>query len=67
VIEELAKEFGCIHLPFNHMFNQLLKDMPTSKDNYWIWDGIHPTPAGHKRMADMWIQQCEKIFNVIKK
>lgn len=67
VIEKLAKEFGCIHLPFNHMFNQLLKDMPTSKDNYWIWDGIHPTPAGHKRMADMWIQQCEKIFNVIKK
>ena len=23
-------------------------------------DGIHPTPAGHKRMADLWIEEIEK-------
>lgn len=27
---------------------------------YWIWDGIHPTPAGHRRMADLWMQLAGK-------
>ena len=39
------------------MFDEILGTAPTSQDTYWIWDGIHPTPAGHKRMADMWIKR----------
>jgi phospholipase/lecithinase/hemolysin len=27
--------------------------------SYWIWDGIHPTPAGHKRMADLWLKKAK--------
>lgn len=25
---------------------------------YWIWDGIHPTSAGHQQMADLWISKA---------
>ena len=24
---------------------------------YWVWDGIHPTPAGHHRMARLWLKR----------
>jgi phospholipase/lecithinase/hemolysin len=23
--------------------------------SYWVWDGIHPTAAGHQKMADLWL------------
>lgn len=57
IVEKVAKEYRAVYLPYNAMFDEILKTTPTSKDTYWIWDGIHPTPAGHKRMADMWIER----------
>lgn len=57
IVEKIAKDYHAIYLPFNTLFDGILKTCPTSKDTYWIWDGIHPTPAGHKRMADMWIER----------
>jgi phospholipase/lecithinase/hemolysin len=43
------------------MFAQLIAQQPRS--GYWIWDGIHPTPAGHRRMADLWIKAFEETAN----
>lgn len=57
IVEKIAKDYHAIYLPFDTLFDGILKTCPTSKDTYWIWDGIHPTPAGHKRMADMWIER----------
>lgn len=25
--------------------------------SYWIWDGIHPTTACHKKMSDLWLKR----------
>lgn len=60
IVEQLAKDYDAIYLPFQEMFDQTLKATPTSQNTYWIWDGIHPTPAGHTRMADMWIQHVDE-------
>lgn len=57
IVERIAHDYHAIYLPYNTMFDELLKTCPTSKDTYWIWDGLHPTPAGHRRMADMWIER----------
>lgn len=29
--------------------------------NYWIWDGIHPMPAGHELMARLWLKNVLNI------
>lgn len=59
IVERIAHDYHAIYLPYNTMFDELLKTCPTSKDTYWIWDGLHPTPAGHRRMADMWIERVD--------
>lgn len=29
-------------------------------NEYWLWDGIHPTPAGHELIAQEWIRLVVK-------
>ena len=53
-VRELCEETGAILIPFDTMFEKLVSTEPAP--SYWIWDGIHPTPAGHKRMADLWLK-----------
>jgi len=51
IVARLAKEFGTLFVPFQTMFNEALKEAPPE---HWAYDGIHPTPAGHTRMARFW-------------
>ena len=62
IVERIAKDYQTVFLPYNAMFDEILGTAPASQDTYWIWDGIHPTPAGHKRMADMWIKRVHLLF-----
>lgn len=57
IIKGIAHDYKASFLPFNEMFAKLIANQP--RPGYWIWDGIHPTPAGHRRMADLWI----KVFD----
>ncbi len=54
VVERLAAEFGARLVPFARLFDSLAPAAP--RPDYWIWDGIHPTPAAHLLMARMWMQ-----------
>ncbi len=55
IVEKIANDYGAVYLPYNELFDELLEKTPVSEGAYWIWDGIHPTPAGHRRMADLWM------------
>ena len=48
----LARQFGAVHVPF-----QRVMDDACSKagPEYWLWDGVHPMPAGHELMARAWL------------
>lgn len=52
VVAQLADDFDARLVPFQAMFDQALDDAPAE---YWAADGVHPTAAGHQRMADLWL------------
>ncbi len=56
IVRKLSKEYNTIFLPYQELFDSLAKDPKTPSLKYWMWDGIHPTAAGHEKMAEMWIK-----------
>jgi lysophospholipase L1-like esterase len=54
VAKKLADEFNAIFIEFQKPFEDACKKAPAE---YWIWDGVHPMPAGHELMARIWIKK----------
>lgn len=54
IVGRLAGEFGATHVPFQKLFDEAVKEAPAE---YWLGDGVHPSPAGHARMAAFW-REC---------
>ncbi len=52
VVRALATEFDAIFVPFQGVFDQALEK---AEPAYWAADGVHPTPAGHRLLADAWL------------
>lgn len=57
VAKRLSLEFNAVYIEFQDAFNKALKKAPA---DYWVWDGIHPMPAGHEMMAREWIKGVNK-------
>ena len=51
VVRHIASDYHATLLDFEKMFNGLTEQ----NASYWIWDGIHPTAAGHQKIADLWL------------
>lgn len=51
VVRRIAVDYATILLDYEKMFDELTKQNPSC----WVWDGIHPTAAGHQKMADLWL------------
>ncbi len=60
--EKLAAEFNAIYVPLQDEFEQAVSKAPAE---YWIWDGIHPMPAGHELIARKWISIVKKKSSYI--
>lgn len=56
VVRKLCKKHHLVCVEFDKLFENLATDYPTIPLIHWSWDGIHPTPAGHQLMADLWIK-----------
>jgi lysophospholipase L1-like esterase len=57
VVRKLASQYNAIFVGFQEVFDKACNKAPA--DN-WIWDGVHPTVAGHELMAREWLKQVEK-------
>lgn len=62
IVRSIAKEYKATIVPFDEMFVKLRKKQPTANNSYWIWDGIHPTPAGHRMMSELWIKKVHRFI-----
>ena len=52
-IRALAREFHTHYLPLDGIFAAAATRTPM---DYWLPDGVHPTPAGHALIAEHWLR-----------
>jgi lysophospholipase L1-like esterase len=57
VVEKLSRQYNTVFVAFQEVFD---KASEKAAAEYWMWDGVHPTVAGHELMAREWISQVEK-------
>lgn len=62
VVHRLAEEFDAAVVDFHALMAALHAQHAVGECGYWIWDGIHPTAAGHRRMADQWIEVATALL-----
>ena len=55
-VRTIATSMGCTLIPYDELFAELTSNQPNTA--YWIWDGIHPSPAGHYKMQQLWLQEA---------
>ena len=53
---ETAAQFGCTFVPLQKRFEEAMR---TSAPEYFIWDGTHPTIAGHALIAEAWLEAMQ--------
>lgn len=49
---KISDEFGATWVPFQTAFDKALENAPAK---YWANDGVHPSMAGAKLMAEVWL------------
>ena len=55
----LAERNGAIYVPLQEKFTELCK---VREAEYWVWDGIHPTVAGHQIIAEQWLEHIKELL-----
>lgn len=51
-IRDLAAAFGATYVPLDGLFAAAACRAPA---DYWLPDGVHPSPAGHAVIAEAWL------------
>ncbi len=57
IAKKLAEEYGHAYIDVQEIMD---KALTIAEAEHWTIDGIHPTPAGHRLIADEWERVFEK-------
>ncbi len=63
VVGKLAQEFDAVHIPLQAIFDEAAT---RTKPEDWIWDGVHPLPAGHELIAREWLKKVSERWSEVK-
>ena len=55
--KSVAEKFNCIFVP---LYDKIKENAERSRMEYFIWDGTHPTIAGHMIIAREWLKAVEE-------
>jgi lysophospholipase L1-like esterase len=61
IVQHLAEKYNAVYVPLQDVFTKAIKKAPA---DHWIWDGVHPMPAGHELIAREWIKAVHKRFRI---
>src|SRR5690554_2922141 len=64
VVRKLAREFHTVLIPYDGIF---AKASTRQKSAYWLYDGVHPTEAGHALIAREWLRTVFKLEDLLRK
>jgi lysophospholipase L1-like esterase len=56
-VRELAQAFNAVHVPTQPAFDLACEQADAA---YWLWDGVHPTAAGHGLLAQAWLEAVQQ-------
>ena len=56
-VKMVAKDYGATLIDLQELFRRQIEKHPSVPISYWIWDGIHPTAAGHAVIAERWLRE----------
>jgi lysophospholipase L1-like esterase len=62
ILKHIAEKYNAVYVPLQDAFNKASEKAPP---DHWIWDGIHPMPAGHELIAREWIKTVNKRFRIL--
>ena len=61
VVKQLAEKYNAVYVPLQEAFDKATLKAPA---DHWIWDGIHPMPAGHELIAREWLKAVKKQYKL---
>lgn len=62
IVKQLAQKYNAVYVPLQDAFTKALEKAPA---DHWIWDGVHPMPAGHELIARQWLKAVNKRFRIL--
>lgn len=61
VVRKLALKYNAVFIGLQEVFDKACEKAPA---DYWIWDGVHPTVAGHELITREWIKLVGKRISI---
>ncbi len=63
IVKNLAINYDAVFVNLQEPFDKACNRAPA---DYWIWDGVHPMPAGHELIARQWISKVRSEITFLE-
>ena len=57
-VQDLAKKHNLVFVPLQEKFDEAAKLAP---NDYWLYDGVHPTSCGHEIIKREWVKAFKSL------